>query len=150
MRFQAIIIASVITLYVGTAFAQIPPLMNYQGVLTDAGGAALPDGAYDITFRLYPEEFAESPIWEESKPVPVIKGIFNVILGETIPLEMPFEGMLWLGISVEGEAELEPRIPLVSSPYCFNARTVQDSAITTMKIANGAVTDEKAARSYET
>jgi hypothetical protein len=46
----------------------------------------------------------------------VTEGIFNTILGETIPLEMPPEKMLWLGIFVEGEAELEPRIPLVSTP----------------------------------
>ena len=144
-RCTAIIVAMLI-LCAGAALAQIPPLMNYQGVLTDAGGAsAVPDGLYNITFRLYPGEFAASPIWEETKPVLVTKGIFNTILGETAPLEMPFESMLWLGISVEGEAELTPRIPLVSTPYSFNARTVQDSAIIAMKIANGAVTGEKIA-----
>ncbi len=145
MRRHAVIAVIVLVLSVGLAGAQVPPLMNYQGVLTDAGGAAMPDGTYEIIFRLYPDEYTESPIWEELKPVSVTKGIFNVILGETVPLEMPFDTMLWLGISVGGEAELEPRIPLVSTPYSFNARTVQDSAITWSKIVPGAVTGEKIA-----
>jgi hypothetical protein len=143
MRMYTIIVFAALALCAGPATAQVPPLMNYQGVLTDGGGAAVPDGTYDITFRLYPDETTESAIWEESKPVSMIKGIFNVILGETVPLEMPFESMLWLGISVEGEEELIPRTPLVATAYSFNARSVQDSAVTTMKIANGSVTTEK-------
>ncbi|HUV36166.1 MAG TPA: hypothetical protein VMX58_04415, partial [Patescibacteria group bacterium] len=92
MRLHAIIALAVLVMCASAAHSQIPPLMNYQGVLTDAGGAsAVPDGLYDITFRLYPGEFAASPIWEETKPVLVTKGIFNTILGETAPLEMPFE-----------------------------------------------------------
>ncbi len=143
MKLRAIMAVAALILCAGAVLSQIPPLMNYQGVLTDAGGSVLPDGSYDITFRLYPEELAESPIWEETKPVLVSKGIFNTILGETVPLEMPFESMLWLGISVEGEEELAPRIPLVSTPYCFNARTVEDGAITAEKIANFTISGEK-------
>jgi hypothetical protein len=53
-----------------------------------------------------------------------------------------------LGISVAGQAELEPRVPLVSSPYCFTARTVEDEAITAEKIANFTINGEKIANGH--
>lgn len=143
MRPCAVIATFVLVLFAGAAFPQIPPHMNYQGVLTDADGAAVPDGNYDIVFRIYYDEAGGDPIWEEPKTVSVTRGIFNAVLGQTVPLEMPFETRYWLGISIEGQAELTPRIPLVSMPYCFNARTVQDSAVTNQKIAAGAVTADK-------
>ncbi len=95
-----------------------------------------------MTFRLYYEQTEGTPIWELATVVNVTKGIFKFGLG---PLDLPFETVYWLGISVEGEAELTPRIPLVSSPYALNARTVEDSAITTNKIADQAVNAAKIA-----
>ncbi len=136
MRLHAVIVVAVLVLFAGTAFSQIPPFINYQGVLTGEGGEAMPDGAYGMHFRLYDGPEAETPIWEMAQPIDVVKGIFSVNLG---PLELPFDTQYWLGISVEGQPELEPRITLVLSPYCFTARTVTDGAITAIKIADGHV-----------
>jgi len=136
MRLHAVTIVAVLVLFAGTAFSQIPPYINYQGILTGEGGEAMPDGAYGMHFRLYDGPEAEIPIWQMAQPIDVVKGIFEVDLG---PLELPFDIQYWLSISVEGQPALEPRIPLVSSPYCFTARTVTDGAITALQIADGHV-----------
>jgi hypothetical protein len=108
-----------------TAAAQPPLTLNYQGVLTDAGDSAVPDGVYGLTFRLYDVDTGGSELWSETRPVGVNKGIFNVVLGTDFPLELPFDRQYWLGISVEGEAELIPRIPLASSAYSMSTLGVR-------------------------
>jgi hypothetical protein len=142
MRLLTVTVTIVLVLYAGAAVSEIPPYINYQGILTGPDGQAMPDGDYDMIFRLYFEQPDGELIWEAAKVVGVEKGIFKVAIG---PLDLPFETLYWLGISVGGQPELEPRIALLSSPYCFTARTVQDSSITTNKLANGAIWGEKIA-----
>jgi hypothetical protein len=106
------------------AAAQVPPTISYQGVLTNAAGTPVSDGVYSITFRIYDSPLGDPVPWSEVRDVDVHKGIFNVILGEVNPLNLAFDRPYWLGISVSGGAELEPRMPLTSSPYSLNAREV--------------------------
>ncbi len=103
------------------ATAQLPRIINYQGVLTDAGGAAVGDGTYSVTFRLYEVDAGGTEIWSETQAVDVYKGIFSVNLGSVTPLDIPFDTHYWLGISVEAEAELIPRVRLTASPYSLNS-----------------------------
>ncbi|MBN1884342.1 MAG: hypothetical protein JW876_02300 [Candidatus Krumholzibacteriota bacterium] len=98
-----------------------PRLVNYQGVLADMGGVVVDDGVYEMTFRLWDEEFGGSVLWAETRMVPVGKGIFNVLLGDVTPLELPFDAIYFLGVSIGAEAELEPRVPLTSAPYSLGA-----------------------------
>lgn len=101
----------------------IPDVLNYQGVLTNAGAAAVPDGPYEITFRIYSVASGGSPLWEETQAnVQVTKGIFDVMLGSVVTLDLPFNTHYYLGISVEGEAELNPRIELSAAAYSFTAK----------------------------
>ncbi len=100
--------------------AQVPQTLHYQGVLTDAEGTAVTDGSYSITFRIYDSFATISPIWEETQAVNVSKGIFSVTLGTSEDLDLPFDEQYWLAMSVEGEAELSPRIPLASAAYSLN------------------------------
>lgn len=102
------------------AFAAIPEELNYQGVLTDAGGSAVTDGTYQLVFRLYDVAAGGSALWQETHAsVQVTKGIFEVILGSTTPIDLDFYSQYYLGISVEGEAELSPRVKLTSAAYSF-------------------------------
>ena len=57
----------------------------------------------------------------ETQTVPVNQGVFNAILGSVEPLEIAFDKPYWLGIMVNGGAELEPRMALTASPYSLNA-----------------------------
>jgi hypothetical protein len=102
--------------------ADISPHMSYQGVLKDSGGDVVSDGTYAVTFRLYTVEAGGTAIWTESQSVDVEGGIFNVALGSITSLTtLAFDVPYWLGISVEGEAELSPRVELMSVPYAAHA-----------------------------
>lgn len=121
----------ILTVLFSPAGADIPETMSFQGVLTDAGGMALPNGDYNVTFNLYTAPAGGSAVWTETNVVTVTKGIFSVILGSTSSLAgLTFAQQLYLGISVEGAAELTPRTALTSAPYALTARQVVGSATT--------------------
>lgn len=107
------------------ASAQVPQTLHYQGVLMDAGGTVAADGDYSIIFMIYSVPAGGIALWMETNLVEVNKGIFNVTLGESAPLELPFDSQYWLAMSVEGEAELSPRVPLAAAPYSLNALCVR-------------------------
>jgi hypothetical protein len=130
--------------FVFTLWSQIPQILSVQGVLKDAGGQIVPNDNYQLTFNLYTVESGGTAIWTEVQTVPVADGIFNVILGSVNPLSAEFDVPYWLGVTVETGTEL-PRIRLTATAYSLNAKTVEDVAITTAKLADGAVTQVKLA-----
>jgi hypothetical protein len=106
------------------AVGEVPPTLSYQGVLADASGSAVQDGSYTMEFRIYDVASEGTALWTESRSVEVLKGVFNVILGEVNPILLGFDAQYWLGMSVSGEAELSPRTKLASSAYSLNAGAV--------------------------
>ena len=67
--------------------AAVPPLMSYQGKLTDSLGVSVADGNYSIWFRIYDDSTGGSILWGELQwSVPVSKGLFSVLLGSVNPL----------------------------------------------------------------
>ena len=113
-----------IMILTSAAAAEVPSTLSYQGVLADASGVAVADGQYIITFKLYDVGVGGEPLWTEVQSVEVSKGIFSVILGAVEPFMLPFDVPYWLGISVEGGAELEPRSVLTSAAYSLSAGSV--------------------------
>ena len=106
----------------GAALADISPHMSYQGVLKDDLGNAVPDGTYDVTFKLYEAASGGTEIWTETQSLPVEGGIMNVLLGSVVSLTtLSWEVPYWLGISVEGETELDPRTELTTVAYAAHA-----------------------------
>ncbi len=125
------------------AEAELPRTMSYQGVLKDGDGELVPDGDYEMVFRLYDAETGGNVLWEETQNAVVVAGLFNVLLGRVIPLELPFDAVYWLGIQVGAAGpELVPRVELASAAYSLTSRTVADGAITAEKLAEGAVGTE--------
>jgi hypothetical protein len=106
------------------AFAAVPEKMSYQGVLTNASGGVVPNGNYNLTLSLYDTLSGGSALWTEAQLVNVTNGIFNVILGSVVPIQIAFAKPLYLGVSVAGGQELSPRSLLTASPYSLNAPVI--------------------------
>ncbi len=131
----------------------IPQKINYQGILKEGSGTVVPNGDYNITFKLYDTESGGTELWTETKTISVTDGIINTQLGSVTPLALPFDNLYWLGVTLASGPELSPRVGLTSVPYSLmtmnvrnssiTAEKLQDAAVTTNKIQDGAVTGVK-------
>jgi hypothetical protein len=130
--------------------AQVPQTLSYQGVITTDGGQPVDDGDYSIHFRLYAGPESGEPLWSETQTVDVTNGLFNVLLGSAVPLDLPFDQPYFLGVTIGEADELAPRTALTATPYSFMARTVADGVVTEYKLAPGAVTEPALADSAVT
>ncbi|HWP81443.1 MAG TPA: hypothetical protein VNN76_02195 [Bacteroidota bacterium] len=155
----------------GSAKAQVPRLISYQGVLTDTLGAPKSDGSYSFTFRFYRTLSGGSPLWAETKTLETRRGLFSTMLGDqsSFPDSVSFAEPYWLSVQI-GSEELTPRIRLGAVGYAIRAinadtakfvlnapalqrplspalTTVElsDNAVTTTKVANDAITTAKLA-----
>jgi hypothetical protein len=137
----------VLLLFPGIAFAQLPRTLSYQGVLTDTAGVAKPDVSYSFTFRIYNAALSGVAIWSEVKSLRTSHGLFSTVLGDVTPIpdSLKFDRQYWLGIQVNSESELLPRVPLTSVGSSLNAaradvaQTVPDHSLNEGKIADGQV-----------
>ncbi|MCK4512613.1 hypothetical protein KAW64_12790, partial [bacterium] len=104
------------------AQADIAEIMSYQGVLRDGSGNPVPDGSYDVTFRIYDVETAGTALWTENQTLTATGGIMNAHLGSVVSVtSLGWDVPYWLGISVEGGAELVPRTAFTTVPYAAHA-----------------------------
>ncbi len=101
--------------------AAIPQTISYQGILREAGGTIVPDGNYNLTFKLYAAAVGGAPLWTETQTLAVENGVFNAFLGSVTALTLDFSNQYHLGVAVGVAAELTPRIALASAPYSLNA-----------------------------
>lgn len=105
------------------AHAEIPQLINYQGVLTTISGAPI-NGTVSLTFSIYDVSTGGTALWAETQSVNVTNGLFNVLLGSVVSVANVFNGNdRWLGINVVGDpgGEMIPRNKLVSVGYALTA-----------------------------
>lgn len=100
----------------------IADTFSVQGVLRDPLGKTVDDGFYAMTFRLYDAATGGNLIWEETQgSVQVLHGVYNAELGIVTSLApVPFDETYWLGLSIEGGVELEPRYKLLKSPAAMS------------------------------
>ena len=124
--------------------------ISYQGRLADSSGNPLTAIA-NMEFRIYDVPAGGVSLWTEmwtgSNAVEVSDGLFNVMLGSinnTLAESVEGHDELYLGITVNTDSEMEPRVQLGSVPFSMQALTVADGSITTEKIASGAVTQHQA------
>lgn len=117
-----LIIVAALALVLGGC-AVLEPEMSYQGQLTDNAGSTVPDGNYQMTFRLYDEvdDTVGNALWTENQTVAVSGGLFNVTLGEVTDIDTStFAQKLWLGVEVEGDGEMTPRQELTGAPFAMS------------------------------
>ncbi len=117
-----IIVVAMLVL-VGTASAEVPHFLNYQGRITDDSGAPS-DGPHALTFRIYDDSTGGTTLWTETHSgVTVTDGLFDVILGsiEAIEASVFSNQARWLGITVDLGSELHPRTQILAVAYAYRA-----------------------------
>ena len=123
------LLTAILIILCGQLLAAVPTVINYQGRLTSAGGTAIPDGSYTVVFTIYDAATAGASKWTETQSVTTSAGLFAVRLGTVTPVtDTVFSGTTrYLGVKVEANPELSPRIPLVTVPYSERVSTVDGS-----------------------
>ena len=121
--------ATVLLATIWAAQAQnVPALINYQGQLVDGSGTPLPNGNYDLAFRIYSADPGGSLLWgpQVVHSVALVGGRFNVILGPTDAggqaVSTAFSNAVtYLEIQVGANSPISPRQQVLSAPYALQA-----------------------------
>jgi len=125
-----LILGALLTLLPAIASATAPDSVNYQGVLTDAGGVPVADGNYTVTLSIYSSNVGGVALWTETKIVTTNSGLFNTILGSVTPLPSSVFSSpnRFLGTAVSPDAEMTPRTAIVAVPFAHRISTVDGAA----------------------
>lgn len=120
-----------ISLQTAALASTVPEYIGYQGVLRDGEGKLI-SGQVNVTFRIYDSLTAQfsacrpdvSPcLWEEKHSnITVRDGRFSVLLGNAgspIPSALITSPDRFIGVQVEGYAEMQPRQRFSSVPYAM-------------------------------
>jgi len=98
------------------AFAQIPQIISWQGILQDANGNNL-NGQFNVTCKFFDVATGGNALWTEThNNLQITDGLANISLGSVTALNLPFDKQYWLEITVDNGTPL-PRIQLLSVPY---------------------------------
>jgi hypothetical protein len=108
------------------AFAGVPDLIDFQGSLVDNDGVPV-TGTPTIQFALYSANTGGAAIWSETKQVMLQDGVYSTQLGDLTPLtdDIWENAQLWLGIKVDADEEMTPRVRIVAVPYAIRAKTAE-------------------------
>ena len=135
----------------------VPSTMNFQGRLADASGAIVPDGLYNMQFRLFTASSGGSSVWDETREttnrVQVTNGLFSTKLGEVNPISASLfaSGNLYFEITLatpatatcntascaSWESAMTPRHQMGTSAYAFNSDTLDGLDSTAFAAASG-------------
>ena len=96
-RARILSVTLVAVLLAAVAVADVPQTINYQGRLTDPSGDPVPDGEYELSFRIYNVAEGGVAVWgpESPKPITVTDGLFTWPLGWLVDFVYP--SIWWCG-----------------------------------------------------
>ena len=108
------------------AFSGVPDLIDFQGSLVDNDGVPV-TGTPTIQFALYSANTGGAAIWSETKVVMLQDGVYSTQLGDltTLTDDIWENAQLWLGIKVDADEEMTPRVRIVAVPYAMRAKTAE-------------------------
>ncbi|MBI2984193.1 MAG: hypothetical protein HYY50_01035 [Candidatus Kerfeldbacteria bacterium] len=128
-------LAVLLGLLVPTLTLAVPLQIPYSGQLSENG--QLVNGTRDLTINIYADSVGGSPVYAETfAGATVQNGIYHLNLN---PDQSVWDGSVrWLGISVNGGAELTPRTKVGTVPYAVRAGVASHAdALTNPAIAPG-------------
>ena len=114
---------------VPTAQAQVPRTIFQEGLLLDNNSVPL-DGPVDLTFSLYGAAAGGAPVWTEThRNIVLFEGYYGAELGSINALNPNLLlNAQFLAVSVDGGAELVPRVKFASVPFALMAANVAPGA----------------------
>lgn len=136
------ILLAVPLLFAQPAQAATNNTLNFQARLHTAGGAVVPDGYYNVEFKLYSASSGGSALWTETWydtngaaanndfRVKVRNGYLTANLGSVTSFPaINWDQDLWLTMNIGGtsqtspdyDGEMNPRLKLTGIPYAFKA-----------------------------
>lgn len=133
--------------------AQVPPLINFQSVLYDDAGEAIPDGTSDVSFRI--TDVNGDVLYQETQTLDVVHGMVSAMVGNGltsdgsptggIPLDV-FEADAgrYLEVTVD-DYQPQATMEIVSVPYALYATKALgavENSIDGDAIMPGAITAE--------
>ena len=124
------------------ATGSINQQISYQAKLMDNNGVTVADGTYNLIFNIYTQAVGGTPVWTakgsvgspSALSVTVTNGLFTVMLGDTSVgggSQNALTGIDWnndalyLGLTVNSDAEMTPRKHIGAVPQAFNAQLLQ-------------------------
>jgi hypothetical protein len=97
---------------------------SMQGELTNTSGTAIADGLHMLNVNLYPVGSSQA-VYTEVDTVTTKSGIFSTMVGANGQSSLHINGntLYQLGLSVDGQSELTPRIPIGQVPQAISAES---------------------------
>lgn len=147
MKFATILFVGLTAFFLHSQRAEAQRTLSYQGVVQDQNGALL-EGAHNVTVKLYTAIDDTAAMWEETQHPNFSHGLFAIAIGAlrklpALSIVNPGLDHYFLGVSIDGAAELSPRTMLSDAPSAFYAdtaayaRSVDPSALTGVASING-------------
>jgi hypothetical protein len=137
IRITAIIVLGLALHVADRVAADVPAGTSYQGFLLDVDGTPR-SGSADIVVRIWTDaisEVSDDLVYAEGhEAVPVVDGIFSVVIGEGSATFGIYDSSLfagpsrWLELEVEDE-KLAPRQRIYAAPYAVHAARCVDASL---------------------
>ncbi len=123
-RGMAIMLGTLLSILIhsGSALAQLPRTISYQGTLKQGQNAMT--GTVDLRVNYYLSGSTTAVYDETFSSVPVVNGVFSIELGSvmgSLPAAVDLSRAVEIGVQVNGSAELTPHAKLMAAPYAFTA-----------------------------
>jgi len=111
----------IMLILVSSIVFSIPNSINIQGKLTNPSGI-IQTGTFNFTFRIYDGYTGGNKLYEKANLTTSTdaRGIYDIILNN---VNISFDKQLYLGVEVNANGEMSPRVNLTSVPYSFRANT---------------------------
>lgn len=105
--------------------ADPPQRMRYQSRLLGATGLPVNQAGLSVAFALYDAPGAGVPVWSDTQILDVSDGLLSAEL--LVPSAVVSSSSdLFLGLRVDGDAEMVPRHRMVSVPFAYSAAEAED------------------------
>src|SRR3989344_731295 len=113
--------------------AQTASQITLSAFILENKNRALLNGDYTVRFALYAQEEGGSPVWQETQTTPIKNGSMRASLGQSTPLQSldVQNTTYYLGITLNADSEMSPRVKIGSAFSALNAQTLQGKTIGT-------------------